>query len=66
MEDNGLEPMAKTSVKPLVSKEAAQNAAQLADGSSELLEIWDCLDDVARLDLLAVARGLAASEVSHD
>jgi hypothetical protein len=53
--------MAKTSGKPHVSKPVAQNAAQLADGSSELLAIWDRLDSAARSDLLAVARGLAAA-----
>ena len=55
--------MAKPSGKPHVSKAAAQNAAQLTDGSSELFAIGNCLGSAARSDLLAVARGLAERKV---
>ena len=42
--------------------QAAQNAAQLKDAAlSDLLGIWEMLNESQRADLLAVAQGLAGS-----
>ena len=58
VEDNGLEQPAQTQGILESLGDAAQNAAHWPRTFDELTDLWAVLDDAARADLLAVARGL--------